>query len=426
MTPPEQNRLAWSVVLLLFAGSVMNYVDRSVLGVVMPQVRKDLSLTNADYGLAVNAFLVLYMVFYILGGRVADRLGCRRAYSLTVIFWSIASMLHAFARGLSSFCVFRGLLGIGEGGFYPAAIRGAAEWFPAENRAKAVGLFLCGLSVGALITPPLVAWITVHYGWRASFLATGAAGFLLLPPWLLLHRRVKQVYGVSDPAPASRHPEAAGLSIEETPALFDVLAGRKYWCVLTARALTDGAWYFYLFWLPGYFQEARGYTLERVGQQLWFPYFSADLGALGGAWAASALIQRGFGLDRGRKMVLIPSAVLGALGGLTYFAGSPLLALALVSVALFGHLSWATNIHTVISEITPRKHMAVLYGITGAAGTLMGAVTQPLIGRAVDWGGYAPPFLGVGAAYTLAIVLLLAAGRIEPIRRAAPITALSR
>ncbi len=414
----QQDRLAWMVVLLLFAGSVLNYVDRAVLGVVMPQVRRNLSLTNADYGLAVNAFLVLYMIFYIVGGRVADRLGCRRTFLLTIVFWSVANMLHALAQGLRSLCFFRALLGAGEGGYYPTAMRGAAEWFPPENRAKAVGLFLCGLSVGALLTPPIVAWITTRYGWRASFLATGALGLLLVPPWLLLHRRIAQIYGQRDPAPACRQEAGSDSLPEQELSLAEVLRRRKYWCVLAARAMTDSAWYFYLFWMPGYFQEVRGFDLQMVGRWLWIPYFTADLGALAGAWTSSALIQRGFSLNRGRKSVLIPSAMLGALGGCAHFVTTPFLALTVISVALFGHLSWSSNIHTVITEITPRKHLAVLYGITGAAGTLMGAISQPLIGRVVDRAGYAPAFVGTGAAYLLAITLLLSAGRIEPMRRA--------
>jgi ACS family hexuronate transporter-like MFS transporter len=413
----QQNRLAWMVVLLLFTGSVLNYVDRAVLGVVMPQVRKDLSLTNADYGLAVNAFLVLYMIFYILGGRVADRVGCRRTFSLTIVFWSIASMLHALAQGLRSLCFFRALLGMGEGGYYPTAMRGAAEWFAPENRAKAVGLFLCGLSVGALLTPPIVAWIAGQYGWRASFVATGALGLLLVPPWLLLHRRIAHIYGKQDPAPAYRQETGSDSSPEEELSLAEVLKRRKYWCVLSARAMTDSAWYFYLFWMPGYFQEVRGFDLQMVGRWLWIPYFTADLGALAGAWTSSALIQRGLGVNRGRKIVLIPSAMLGALGGCAYFAAGPFLALTVISVALFGHLSWSSNIHTVITEITPPKHLALLYGITGAAGTLLGAISQPLIGRVVDLAGYAPAFVGVGAAYLVAIALLLSAGRIERMRR---------
>ena len=407
-------RLAWMVAGLLFAASVVNYIDRAVLAVVMPQVRRDLGLTATDYALAVNAFLAMYMVAYILGGRVADRLGCRRTFLATIVFWSLASMAHAAVRGLGTLALFRALLGMGEAGFYPAAIRGAAEWFPPESRAKAVGLVLSALSVGTLVTPPLVALITLRSGWRAAFVATGALGLLLVPPWVALHRKIRSVYGAPDPAPAlERAPRAAA---EDPVTLGRVLGTRKYWRMLAARGCSDAAWYFYLFWMPGYFQEARGLTLEAVGRLLWIPYFSAGVGALAGAWAASALIQRGLGLDAGRKTVLAASAALCFAGSWAWLPAGVPPALALVSLALFAHQAWSTNIHTAITEISPAAHVSVLYGITGAAGTLMGALVQSLVGPVVDHLGYDPAFVGAGALYLLAVGLLFGAGKIERIR----------
>jgi ACS family hexuronate transporter-like MFS transporter len=436
----QQSRFAWLIAFLLFAGSVLNYMDRSLVSVIMPQVRRELALTNADFGLAVNAFLVMYAAFYILGGRMADRLGYRGAFALTVAFWSIACMAHALVQGLRSLALCRAILGVGEGGFYPAAMRGVAQWFPPQSRAKAVGLILSALCVGALLTPPLVAWITIHYGWRASFLVIGALGLLLLPPWLLLHRRIHRVYGADDncaisrplplggeggPPPAFSSAGAGrvrGSSTRVPPAedelsLSEVLKTRKYWCVLGARASTDAAWYFYLFWIPGYFQDVRRFDLATVGRFLWIPFFCAGVGALTGAWASSALIRRGLGLDRSRKTILFASASLCVVGASACFAPTAYLALALVSLALFGHQSYGSNIHTVITEITPPRHLAVLYGITGAAGTLLGAAAQLAIGRVIDLFGYKPAFVWAGGMAVLAAILLLAAGTIERIRR---------
>jgi len=413
----QQSRFAWLIVFLLFAGSVLNYMDRSLVSVIMPQVRRDLALTNADFGLAVNAFLVMYAAFYILGGRIADRLGYRGAFALTVAFWSIACMAHALVQGLRSLALCRALLGIGEGGFYPAAMRGAAQWFPPESRAKAVGLILSALCVGSLLTPPLVAWITIHYGWRASFLVIGALGLLLLPPWLLLHRRIHRVCAAGDPTLSEKREGETGASAEDELSLSEVLKTRKYWCVLAARASSDAAWYFYLFWIPGYFQDVRRFDLATVGRFLWIPFFCAGVGALTGAWASSALIRRGLGLDRSRKTILFASLSLCVVGASACFAPAAYLALALVSLALFGHQSYGSNIHTVITEITPPRHVAVLYGITGAAGTLLGAAAQLAIGRVIDLFGYKPAFVWAGGMALLAAILLLAAGTIERIRR---------
>jgi ACS family hexuronate transporter-like MFS transporter len=413
----QQSRFAWLIVFLLFAGSVLNYMDRSLVSVIMPQVRRDLALTNADFGLAVNAFLVMYAAFYILGGRIADRLGYRGAFALTVAFWSIACMAHALVQGLRSLALCRAILGMGEGGFYPAAMRGAAQWFPPESRAKAVGIILSALCVGSLLTPPLVAWITIHYGWRASFLVIGALGLLLLPPWLLLHRHIHRVCGAGDPTLSEKRERETGASGEDELSLSEVLKTRKYWCVLAARASADAAWYFYLFWIPGYFQDVRRFDLATVGRFLWIPFFCAGVGALTGAWASSALIRRGLGLDRSRKTILFASASLCVVGASACFAPTAYLALALVSLALFGHQSYGSNIHTVITEITPPRHVAVLYGITGAAGTLLGAAAQLAIGRVIDLFGYKPAFVWAGGMAVLAAIFLLAAGTIERIRR---------
>jgi ACS family hexuronate transporter-like MFS transporter len=442
----QRNFLAGLFILLLFAGSMANYIDRALLGMVIPQVRRDLSLTNADYGLAVHAFLVMYAIFYILGGRIADYLGYRRTFTLALVFWSIASMAEGFVRGLRTLVFCQAVLGMGEGSYYPSAMRGAAERFPPASRAKAVGTILSAISVGLLVTPPVVAWTTLHYGWRATFLLIGALGFLLLPPWIWLHRRtdVAPVPPSAGPAraPTSRGatsdgapvpqgtgptqteaPDAAtgrrrqaGIPGEEDIGLSAVLKTRKYWCVLLARGCSDAAWYFYLFWIPGYFQEARGFNLATVGRLLWIPYSCSAVGAIAGAAASSALIQRGLGLDRSRKTILFTSALVCVLSATAGFAPAKYVALALVSLALFAHQSWSSNIHTVITEISPAKHVATLYGITGATGTLIGAAAQLVIGPVIDLHGYKPAFVWVGGMYLLAMVLLSCAGPLQPVR----------
>ena len=414
-----QNSLPRLVVLLLFAGSMVNYLDRSLLSVVMPQVRRDLSLTNANYGLAIHAFLVMYAVFYILGGRIADRLGYRRTFTLAIVFWSLACMAHTFVKGLRSLFFCQAILGMGEGSYYPAAIRGAAGLYSPASRAKAVGTILSAISLGMMVAPPLVAWTTLHYGWRATFLILGALGLLLLPPWLWVHRQIRRKEKTPGMASEEACDPAAGASTEQEVTLGEVLKTRKYWCVLAARACGDAAWYFYLFWISGYFQEARGLSLARVGKLLWVPYFCSFIGAFAGAAASSALIRRGLGLHRSRKTILLASASLCAFSASAGFAPTTNLALALVSLALFAHQSWSTNIHTVITEISPPKHVAILYGMTGAAGTFIGAAAQLVIGPLIDLHGYKPAFVWVGGMYVLAAGLLVSAGVLEPIRRRA-------
>jgi len=237
VTLAQQRQFAWLIAIIFFAGSVLGFVDRAVLGIVLPQVRKDLSLSNTQYSLAINGFLIMYLIFYVLGGRTADMLGSRRTFSLLIMFWSLASMAHAFTRGIASLCLFRALLGIGEGGFYPTAMKGITGWFPTENRAKAIGLLICGVSLGMLLTPPVVAWVTLHHGWRMAFLVTGSAGFFLIPPWLWLHRCIKEAYGTRDPAPA--HIRGPNSLSTEGMTLGQAFTKRKYWLFLLARAFPD-------------------------------------------------------------------------------------------------------------------------------------------------------------------------------------------
>lgn len=412
----DGNHFAWLVIAILFLASVVSYMDRATLGVVMPQLRHDIGITNADYGLSVNAFLAFYALFYILGGRIADRLGCRRSFLVLVVFSSIAKMAQVTVTGLRSLCALRAVVGVGEGGFYPTAMRGASEWFSHGDRAKAVGILLCGISVGALATPPAVAWLTMRYSWRAAFLLTGSLGLILVPVWLVVHRRIAKAYGVLDPAPASKAEKDTGLLGEQDLTIAQVLKRRKYWCLLGARALSDTVWYFYLFWLPAYFQEARGFSLAMVGTFLWIPFAAADVGALSGAWISSVLIQRGMGLNWGRKSVLIGSALCGIIGASAAFVPSAFVSLALVSLALFGHLSWSSTIQTAITEVTPPKHVGFLYGMTGAAGTLVASFSQPVVGRIIDSSGYDLAFAGAAMAYTVALMFLFVAGRIERIR----------
>ena len=415
--PAGRNLLAPLIVLLLFLGSMLNYLDRSVLGVVMPSVRRDLALTNRDYGLAIHAFLVLYATFYILGGRIADRLGYRRTFTLAIVFWSLATMAHSLVQGLRSLFFCEAISGMGEGIYYPAAMRGAAGLFPPASRAKAVGAILSAISLGMVVAPPLVAGITLGFGWRTTFLVVGAIGFLLVPPWLWSHRHIARAEGASGDKPREESAPAASLPADQELTLGEMLKTWKYWCIVATRGCGDTAWYFYLFWLPGYFQEGRGLSLAWVGRHLWIPYFCSFIGAFVGAAASSALIRRGWGLHRSRKSILLVSACLAVFSTTACFAPAASVALALVSLALFAHQAWSTNLHTVITEISPPKHVAILYGITGAAGTFVGAASQLLIGPLVDRHGYKPGFMGAGGLYVLAVCLLLSAGTLEPIRR---------
>jgi ACS family hexuronate transporter-like MFS transporter len=395
-------KFGWWLTILLAVGSVVSYIDRAVLGVLMQQVRADLALTNTAYGLAVNCFLLAYALFYILGGRLADQFGYRRLIPLTLAVWSLTSAAHSMARGLWSLCALRAMLGAAQGSFYPAAIRGITQWRSGSERAKSIGLLLAGICLGTLITPPVAAWTSLAFGWRIAFLITGLSGLAFLPAWMALHGWMVRKRVLAGETP---HGRESGTSGAATP-LSTVLGSGKFWCAAGARALSDAAWTFYLFWLPGYFQAVRGFDPKMIGMYLWIPFGVAGVGAVAGPWIAGALAQKGMPAPRARRVVLAGSAACAVVGALAFLADDAG-ALALVCLALMAHQSWSANIHTVITEISPPAHSAILYGITGAAGTLAGAIAQPVIGAVVDRRGYAPPFLAAGSCYVAAIVLVL-------------------
>lgn len=389
--------------------SIVNYLDRAALGVVKPQVQRDLGLSNSDYGIVVNAFLLAYMIFYAAGGRLADLFGARRVFPVCISLWSLASMLHAAAAGVGTLSAARAFLGLAEGAFYPTGMRSVSDWFPERSRAKAWGVLLCGLSVGALLSPPVIAWLSLRYNWRAAFLVSGAIGFLLVPPWLILFRRARRVCGTADPAPAYCAPGQKTKT--EGGSLQQALLRRNYLCFLLARGMSDAVWYFYLFWIPGYFQDVRGFGLDWVGRWLWLPYLCADLGALGGGWLSSRLIARGIGVSGSRTIAMLFSVPICASGAAVAAAPSPAAALALVSIALFGHQSWSTNLHTAISESVPSQHVAAAYGLTGSFGSLAGGLARVLVGKTIDAAGYGPVFVTCALAYALASMLVLASTR---------------
>jgi ACS family hexuronate transporter-like MFS transporter len=341
---------------------------------------------------------------------------------LVMAFWSLAAMGHALASSAMGFGMARFLLGLGESGNFPAAIKTVAEWFPKKERSFATGLFNSGANVGSILAPLIVPWVTIRYGWHMAFIATGAIGVLWMIWWFRSYRRPSEHPAVTERELRHIYQDAAE---EVGPPIpwRRLLRYRQTWAFTLAKFLTDPIWYFYLFWMPGYFQEVRGLSIERVGRLLWIPYLAAGIGSVAGAWVSSAFIHRGTSVDRARKCVLIPSALLGSLGALSFFAADYAAAIAILAIALLGHQSWSSNLHTAISEISPREHVAVLYGMTGAAGTLAGAIGQLLIGPVVDAGGYALVFVGAGLIYILAAFLLIAAGKIEQIR---PQTAVSR
>ena len=418
--PPPGFGYRWTIVALLFFATTINYIDRQVLGILAPTLQRELRWTETDYGAIVSWFSFAYGVGLLLMGRVVDWIGVRRGFSLSIVVWSLAAMTHAIARSAAGFSIARALLGFGEAGNFPGAVKTVASWFPKRERALAVGIFNAGGNVGAVVAPLIVPWLTLRWGWPWAFLVTGALGFIWLAFWLALyaepdrHRRVSAAelaYIRSDPADRSGPIPWRQL-----------LTYRQTWAFVIGKAMTDPVWFFYLFWLPKFLDTNWGVKLSALAAPLVVIYVAADVGSVGAGWMSSTLIARGWSVNRSRKITLLALALAILPTSLAPMTGSMWAAVALVSVAAAAHQGWSANLFTTVSDMFPRRAIASVVGIGGFAGMMMSMLFQRATGTLLDatHGDYRVIFLVCGVMYVCALALIHAlAPRLEPVHVAA-------
>ena len=414
---PPIKHLRYYMVGLLFFASLISYVDRQTLSVNAPYIREDLGLSNTEYGYLVNAFLVAYTIGPIITGRLVDRMGARLALGLFVGWWSIAGMMHAATRGLGSLALFRFLLGLGESGTVPSAMRSISEWFPAQERSFAVGLFAGGTAIGALIAPPLVAFLTLSFGWRMCFLVTGAFGFVWLIAWRLLYARPEDHPRLETEERELIYAGRLETVGEEKISIIDLLKHRQPWGIIVARFTVNPVWWFYLFWLPSYLSDERGFSLKAIGLFAWIPFLAADFGCFLGGWLSSRLLRRTGNLSYSRKIVLFFAAV-------GMFCGMPAAAveevwvcMALISIVTFSFGVWTTTEVTLCADILPPGAVGRMTGLSSTGSALGGILFTILTGWLVDHFSYSPVFYLAGAIPLLGFALLhTIMGVIEPVK----------
>ena len=407
-------RLRWLMIGLVFLATVINYIDRQTVSVLKTAISTDLGLSNADYAAVQNSFLVLYGISQMVSGRLYDRIGTRLGFVFSIVVWSAAAMAHAFARTAGQFRGFRGVLGVGEAGNWPGAAKVVGEWL-------GMGIFNTGAALGGAVSPPIIAWLALSYGWRSTFVVTGVLGFGWLLLWLLLFRSPDRHPWLTDAERAHiRSDQAASTADADDwrPSWLTLLTYRQTWAVVIGRFITDPIWWLYIFWLPSYFQEARGFSLQQVGLSAWLPFLCAGIGALSGGWASGFLIQRGWSVDRARKTVMACGALLMPAGILAMRADSPYTALALMGVVLFGFQVWINNLQTLPSDFFPKSAVGSVFGLGGTSAAIASVMFNWGTGRVVDAMGYSPMFIVAGVLGPLGLAAtLLLAGRITPIPR---------
>jgi MFS transporter, ACS family, hexuronate transporter len=396
----------WTICALLFFATTINYIDRQVLGILAPTLQRDMGWSETEYAAIVSWFTTAYALGFLVAGRIMDRIGTRRGFSLSIVVWSVAAMATAFARNAFGFSAARFALGLGESGNFPAALKTVAEWFPSRERAFATGIFNAGSNVGAIAAPIVVPWITLTWGWRAAFIVTGAFGFVWLFFWLMTYR------------PPQEHPhcsEAELQHIRSDPAeavvalkWYDVLRYRQTWAFAIGKFMTDPIWWFYLFWLPKFLDARYGIKLAGLAAPLILIYVLADVGSIFGGWLSGALIKRGASVNVGRKVTMLIAALIIVPTMFAPSAANMWVAVTIVGIAAASHQWWSANIFTLPSDMFPRFAIGSVVGLGGFFGAVGGVLFQRATGWILQSNGnnYTPVFMMCGLAYVSALLVI--------------------
>jgi ACS family hexuronate transporter-like MFS transporter len=395
-TGPELNpllfRKRWLVVWALFGSTVINYINRQTLSVLAPVISQELHLSHSALSAIFGAFQVSYAVAWLLGGMLIDIVGTRVGLSLAVIWWSAVSALTGLARSAVALSGMRFLLGIGEGFNWPGASKAVAECFPAKERSIAVAIFDSGSSIGGVVATICIPWIAIRFGWRVAFLFSGILGIGWLIWWLTVYPR--QVSG----GPARKK----GFIGQYFRDCFPLLKKQETWAVVIGRSLSDPVWWFYVFWLPQYLSDVRGFGLKQIAFFAWIPFIAADLGNFAGGFAGKTMIARGVPVLRARKLICLVSSIPMLLAIPASLAHTPFGALVYICGAILGYASFSTIGLTLPSDLFPAEVVGSVTGLSGLGAGLMGTVFTLAVGLIVDKYSYTPAFIAAAILPLLA------------------------
>ena len=382
-------RLPWGACLLLFAATALSFLDRQALSVLAPLITREFAMNSVAYSHVVFAFQLSYTILFTAGGRVIDRLGTRLGMALALGIWTLASAAHALVTGVAGLAGARFLLGVGEGGCFPGATKGATEWFPQDKRALAVGVANGGSALGAVAAPPIIALLANRFGWRSAFVATGLMGACWLAAWLMIAPRPQAVFRRAD-----------------GPGWILLLEDRRLRWILLARFLFDPVFYFYMFWIPQYLSVRHKLSVDAIGTYYWIPFLALGISQVFSGRLSDLLVSRGTPPVRSR---LIWMGVAAAVTPVSWFASQASSvggAIALMATLTFVHGIWITNFLGLLGDLFPASVIATVTGLTGTAGGIGGMLSTLAVGGIVDRFSYAPVFAVSGILYPLAFTVI--------------------
>lgn len=418
MTGQVIGKYRWTICALLFFATTINYLDRQVLSLLAPELSKKFSWTNSDYANITSVFQFVYAISMLLVGRFIDKIGTKRAFILAIAVWSMGAVMHAFAIPLgegfarlsasfglaivpvsiAGFMISRAVLALGEAANFPAAIKATAEYFPKKERSFATGIFNSGANVGAILAPLTVPWIAAQWGWQAAFIVIGVIGFAWLASWAMLYEKPGEQkrlspaeldYINSDDAASPEDNSPAAADTAKKASWLQLLGYRQTWAFVFGKFMTDGVWWFFLFWLPKYLAAQYGMLNTDITVPLAVLYSMTMIGSIGGGWLPTYFINKGNTPYDGRMKAMLfiavfPLVVLLAqpLGQISFWV--PVL---LIGVGASAHQAWSANLFTTVSDMFPKKTVASVVGIGGMAGGLGGVLISKIGGWLFDYYG---------------------------------------
>jgi ACS family hexuronate transporter-like MFS transporter len=411
-----KNKYRWVVVVLLFFATTINYLDRQLIGLLKPILEKEFNWSETDFARIIMAFTASYAIGLLISGRLIDKIGSKIGYAVFIVIWSIAGMLHAFARSAFGFGIARLGLGIGEAGNFPAAMKSVAEWFPKKERALATGLFNAGTSVGVVVSLLIVPLILQFAGWQEVFIITGALGFVWLIFWWKYYEIPEKQKRLS--SEEFQYIKAGEVSLleneQKTVKWSGLFRHRQTWAYITGKGLIDPIYWFFLFWLPSYFASTFQLDLKKPSLELMIIYTATTVGSIFGGYFSSYLVKKGWKVLAARKTALLIFAILELSIILAQFANNAWIAVALLSLAVAAHQAWAANVFTMASDMFPNKVVSSIVGIGGMAGAIGGILFPIFIGFILDSykaagnlkAGYNLIFTICGCTYLIALLII--------------------
>ncbi len=386
---------------MAFFATALSFLDRQVLSISIIRIKEDFLISDIEYGFINTGFLISYAIMFTVGGILIDRYGSRLGLAFSVGIWSIATLLHSFANNAFQFGMFRFFLGVGEGGAFPGVIKAVVEWVPKQRQALANGIAIGGAALGAVVAPPLCVYLINITGWRGVFSITALFGFLWVILWLLLFKN-KAFKTITE-----NRKEDEKIQQKPRTNLLDVLKKKEVWVFILIRFLLDPIFYFYMFWIPKYLNEARGLDIIQIGKLFWIPFLALGVSNMLGGWISDGLLKKTGSLNYARKLVMGIAALLTIPALLIKYVPSVELVILIMAVVFFAHGLWITNYITSISDMFGKSVTSTVIGFSGTAGALSALLINPVIGLIVTKYSYDPMWLYAGSMYMVAFVAFI-------------------